>query len=304
MVSRRTFLAGAMTAASSARIWGANSRLRLAVIGTGGRGAFHTANLARRSDVEVAAVCDVYKVRAQAACLRAGIHTEVEQDYRRILDRKDLDAVVIAVPDHWHTPILLDALSSGRDAFLEKPMTFRIEEGKAIVNAVRSSRRIVQIGTQQKSGPHFLEARQRFFDSRLIGKVSLVRTWWIANRGYLRRSPTDFHYRPDELDWSRFLGRAPRRPFDAQRYFGWYAYRDYSTGQPGGLLVHTADVAHFFLGLTAPASVVASGGIFEFPEDRDTPDTISILAEYPERVVVTFDATQSSVRDSVDCEFH
>lgn len=304
MVSRRAFLAGTATAASSARIWGANDRLRLGVIGTGGRGTYHTGNLAKRTDVEVVAVCDVYKTRAQAACEKAGIAADVVQDHRRVIERKDIDAVVIAVTDHWHTPILLDALAAGKDAFLEKPMTFRIEEGHQIVKAVRAGRRIVQIGTQQKSGPHFIEARQRFFDSKLIGKVSLVRTWWIANRGYLRRPPADFRYNPEELDWPRFLGRAPKRPFDPQRYFGWYAYRDYSTGQPGGLLVHTADVAHFFLDLTAPASVVASGGIFEFPEDRDTPDTISILAEYPQKVVVTFDATQSSVRDAVDCEFH
>jgi predicted dehydrogenase len=304
MVSRRIFLAGAATAASAARVWGANDRIRMGAIGTGGRGTYHVGNLARRPDVEVTAVCDVYKPRAQAACERAEIRPAVTQDYRRVIERSDIDAVVIAVPDHWHTPILLEALAAGKDAFLEKPMTFRMEEGQAIVKAVRESGRVVQVGTQQKSGPHFIEAKQRFFDSGQIGKVALVRTWWIANRGYLRRPPADFRYDPTDLDWKGFLGRAPKRPFDAQRYFGWYAYADYSTGQPGGLLVHTADVAHFFLGLSAPAAAVASGGIFEFPEDRDTPDTISILAEYPQKVVVTFDATQSSVRDAVDCEFH
>ena len=102
-----------------------------------------------------------------------------------------MDAVVIAVPDHWHTPILLEALAAGKDAFLEKPMTFRMEEGHAIVKAVRAGRRVVQIGTQQKSGPHFIEAKQRFFDSHLIGKVSLVRTWWIARRTRHTRSKSD-----------------------------------------------------------------------------------------------------------------
>src|SRR5579883_1879642 len=304
MVSRRVFLAGTLTAASAARVRGANDRIRMGVIGTGGRGAYHTANLAKRADVEVVSVCAVYSVRSQAACEQAGVRAEAVQDYRRLIERKDIDAVVIAVPDHWHTPILLDALAAGKDAFLEKPMTFAIDEGHAIARAVRETRRVVQIGTQQKSGPHFIEAKQRFIDSGQIGKVSLVRTWWIANRGYLRRPPAAFCYNSQELDWNRFLGSAPRRPFEAQRYFGWYAYRDYSTGQPGGLLVHTADVAHFFLNLSAPLAVVASGGIFEFPDDRETPDTISILAEYPQRVVVTFDATQSSVRDAVDCEFH
>jgi hypothetical protein len=95
---------------------------------------------------------------------------------------------------------------------------------------------VVQVGTQQKSGPHFVEAKERFFDTGRIGKVALVRTWWLANRGYLRRPPADFVYSASELDWPRFLGRAKKRKFSAQRYFGWYAYGDYSTGQPGGLL--------------------------------------------------------------------
>ncbi|MEK7408055.1 MAG: Gfo/Idh/MocA family oxidoreductase [Acidobacteriota bacterium] len=304
MNTRRSFLTGGVTALSASRILGANERIRVGMIGTGGRGAFHTMNLARREEVEVVAACDVWRTRAERACEKAGIKAVVVQDHRQVLDRKDVDAVVIAVTDHWHTPILLDALRAGKDAFLEKPMTYRIEEGHEIVKAVRQSGRVVQVGTQQKSGPHFLEAKERFFDSGKIGKVALVRTWWIANRGYLRRPPAGFVHDPKDLDWNRYLGRAPKRPFDAQRYFGWYAYADYSTGQPGGLLVHTADVAHMMLGLSAPSAVVASGGMYEFSSDRDTPDTISILAEYPEKVVVTFDATQSSIRDIVDCEFH
>lgn len=132
-----------------------------------------------------------------------------------------------------------------------------------------------------------------------------MRTWWIANRGYLRTPPPSFKHDPDELDWNRFLGNAPKRPFDAQRYFGWYSYADYSTGQPGGVMVHTADVVHWYLGLTKPAAVVASGGIYQYPDSRDTPDTISLLAEYPrDKVVMTFDATQSSPRNLVDVEFH
>ncbi len=246
----------------------------------------------------------MWRRRAEQAVAKLALRADVAQDYRRALDRNDVDAVVIAVPDHWHTPILLDALRAGKDAFLEKPMTFRMEEGIETVRAVRRTGRMVQVGTQQKSGPHFLEAKERFFDSGQIGKVALVRTWWLANRGYLRRPPADFVYDPKELDWDLFLGRAPRRPFDAQRYFGWYSYADYSTGQPGGLMVHTLDVAHMMLGLRAPVAVSAAGGIYEFPEDRDTPDTISILAEYPQNVLVTFDATQSSIRDVVDCEFH
>lgn len=304
MSSRRQFLAAGLTALSQARVLGANDRIRVGVIGTGERGAYLTRLFSERKDVEVTALSDVYRLRAERACERAGIKAEITQDHRRVVERNNIDAVVVAVSDHWHTPILLDAVAAGKDVYLEKPMTFRIEEGHQIVKAVQETGRVVQIGAQQKSGPHFLEAKERFIDSGAIGKVALVRTWWIANRGFFRHPPAGFVWKPAELDWGRFLGRAPQRPFDAQRYFGWTMYSDYSTGQPGGLLVHTLDVAHWFLGLTAPSSVVATGGIYEFPDDRDTPDTISILARYPQRVTVTFDATQSSVRDSVDVEFH
>ncbi|MSV29411.1 MAG: Gfo/Idh/MocA family oxidoreductase [Bryobacterales bacterium] len=305
MPTRRELLVAAGSSAlSQTKVAGANDRLRFGVIGAGARGAFHARRLAVRSDAEVVSVCDVYQTRAEAARQQAKVKEDVAKDYRRVLDRKDIDAVVVSVSDHWHTPILLDALDSGKDVFLEKPMTWRIEEGHDIVKSVKRTGRVVQVGTQQKSGPHFLEAKQRFFDSGLIGKVSLIRTFWIANRGFFRHPPKGFAFRPDELDWKLFQGRAPKRPFDAQRYFGWTMFQDYSTGQPGGVFTHLVDTAHMMLGLAAPSAVVALGGNFEFSEDRDTPDTISLLAEYPQKVTLTADATQSSPRDIVDVEFH
>ncbi len=303
MPNRRSFLVSA-GALSQMRIAGANERLRIGMIGTGARGAYHARRLAGRKDTDVVAVCDIYRTRAEAARTRSNPQADLLQDYRRVLDRKDIDAVVVAVSDHWHTPILLDALQAGKDVFLEKPMTWRMEEGHEIVAAVKRTGRVVQVGTQQKSGPHFIEAKQRFFDSGAIGKVALIRTYWIGNRGFFRHPPAGFVYRPDDLNWNLFQGRAPKRPFEAQRYFGWTMFRDYSTGQPGGVFTHTVDTAHMMLGLGAPSAVVALGGTYEFPDDRDTPDTISLLAEYPQKVVLTADATQSSPRDVVDVEFH
>ncbi len=303
-MTRRSFVASASTALSQSRIAGANERIRMGIIGAGERGSYHASRLARLAQTDVVSICDVYRVRAESARARSNPQAALVQDYRRLLDRKDIDAVVISVSDHNHTPALLDSLSAGKDVYLEKPMTYRIEEGLEIVKAVKRTGRVVQIGAQQKSGPHFLEAKQRFFDSGLIGKVSLIRTYWIANRGFFRHPPKDFVYRPEDLDWDLFLGRAPKRTFDAQRYFGWTMFQDYSAGQPGGVFTHTVDTAHMMLGLTAPSAVVAIGGIYEFPNDRDTPDTISILAQYPKNVTLTADATQSSPRDRVDVEFH
>lgn len=304
MTSRRHFLGAATTALSQLRVAGANERIRFGIIGAGDRGAYHAERLRKRENAAVVSICDVYSVRAEAARERSNPQAVVVQDYRRLLDRNDIDAVVISVSDRNHTPILLDAVDAGKDVYLEKPMTYRIEEGHEIVAALKRTGRVVQVGTQQKSGPHFLEAKRRFFDSGLIGKVSLIRTHWIANRGFLRHPPKDFSYKPDQLDWNLFQGRAPKRPFDAQRYFGWTMFQDYSTGQPGGVFTHLIDTAHMMLGLSAPSAVVAAGGIYEFPDDRDTPDTISLLAEYPQKITLTADATQSSPRDRVDVEFH
>jgi len=304
MPTRREFIGVATTAISQLRVAGANERVRFGVIGAGDRGAYHAERLQKREDAQVVAICDVYQVRAEGARQHSNSQAAVVQDYRRILDRKDIDAVVVSVSDHNHTPILLHALDAGKDVYLEKPMTYRIGEGHEIVAAVKRTGRIVQVGTQQKSGPHFLEAKERFFDSGLIGKVSLIRTYWIGNGGFFRHPPKDFSYNPGELDWGLFLGRASKRPFDAQRYFGWTMFQDYSTGQPGGVFTHLVDTAHMMLGLSAPSAVVAAGGIFEFPDDRDTPDTISTLVEYPQKITLTADATQSSPRDRVDVEFH
>ena len=304
MQTRRYFMGVAGTALAQSNIARANDRIRFGIIGAGERGAYHARRLARDEKTDVVSICDVYRKRADAAREGSNPRAEVVQDYRRVLDRKDIDAVVVSLPDHWHTPVLIDAVTAGKDVYLEKPMTFRIEEGRQIVEAVKRTQRVVQVGAQQKSGPHFLEAKTRFFDSGLIGKVSLVRTYWIANRGFFRHAPENFTYRPEDLDWTLFLGRAPKRPFDPRRYFGWTMFQDYSTGQPGGVFTHTIDTAHMMLGLTAPSAVVALGGIFEFPDDRDTPDTISILAEYPQKLVLTADCTQSSPQDRVDVEFH
>ncbi|MCX6625514.1 MAG: Gfo/Idh/MocA family oxidoreductase [Acidobacteria bacterium] len=303
-LTRRSFAAGAVSAVSSTRVAGANDRIRLGVIGAGARAWGHVRDFTRRPDTEVIALCDVFRSKAERVAGEHKITPFLTQDHRRVLDRKDVDGVVIAVCDHQHVPILLDALHAGKDSYVEKPMTHRMEDGPRVVRAVLETKRMVQVGTQQRSGRKFLEAKERFIDSGVIGQVKMVRTWWLGNTGYLLKVPKGFRYDPADLDWKRFLGPAPQRAFDAQRYFCWYHYSDYSTGQLGGLMVHTFDVVHTLLGLKRPSSVVASGGIFQYPEDRDTADTIGVLAEYPEKVCVTFDAALATPRRFVDAEFH
>src|SRR5690349_10191057 len=150
MTTRRDFLGAATTALSQFRVSGANERIRVGIIGAGERGAYHAERLQRHGDAEVVSICDVYRMRAETAAERSNPRATVVKDYRRLLDRNDIDAVVVSVSDHNHTPILLNSLDAGKDVYLEKPMTYRIEEGRQIVTAVKRTGRVVQVGTQQK----------------------------------------------------------------------------------------------------------------------------------------------------------
>jgi predicted dehydrogenase len=161
-----------------------------------------------------------------------------------------------------------------------------------MVKAVRETNRIVQVGTQQRSTPHFFEAKQKFFDTGAIGKVNMVRTIWNANGGYLTPVPQGVDRKPPGLDWDACLAWLPKIPWDPKRYFNRFAYWDFSTGgQTGGLFVHMVDVVHWFLNIQRPLAAVAMGGIYLYDDGRDTADNINFALEYPEKLNVTFEAT-------------
>ncbi len=305
MSSRRRFLFSAMAAASAARVFGANDRIRLGLAGCGGRGN-HLINMANRNGgVEWVAVCDVWDQRCDQTAERLGVPVQKVVDYRALLDRKDIDAVIVATFDHMHSRITCDACAAGKDVFVEKPMTSLPMQGLEIVEAARRSRRIVQVGVQQRSIPHFVEAKQRFFDSGAIGKVNMVRTVWNGNRGYLEKPPAGTEQKPPGLDWDACLGWLPKTPWDPKRYFNRFAYWDFSSGgQTGGLFVHMVDVAHWYLGLTKSRSAVALGGIYQYPDGRDTPDNINAVVEYPDNLLVTFEASLTEPAEEADIVFH
>lgn len=291
-MDRRTFFGAAATAASAARVHGASDRIRLALIGAGSRG-----NLLRRwateaGGIEWVAVCDAWdKRRDETAALMEG-KPQTYDDYRRILDRKDVDAVIVATCDHLHAGMTVDACRAGKDVYVEKPMTSLPMQGHDIVKAVRATNRIVQVGVQQRSMPHFIEAKKKFFDSGLIGEVHMVRTIWNANRGYLTPVPPGMETKPAGLDWEACLGWLPKRAWDPKRYFNRFAYWDFSTGgQTGGLFVHMIDVVHWYLGLTRPKSAVALGGIYQYDDGRDTADNLNAVLDYPQAINVTFEAS-------------
>jgi predicted dehydrogenase len=294
-VDRREFIktAGAATAAtalSSSHILGANDRVRIGLIGCGSRGIGNMNNFLKLNAVDVGALCDVYGAQVDLARKTAPA-AKAFKDHRHVLDMKDLDAVIIAVPDHWHTAITVDALNAGKDVYVEKPLTLRIEEGPEIVKAARVNQRICQVGMQQRSGRHYLQAKQEYLDTKKLGRITLARTWWHGNTFHLRRAPDSLKTQPSDLDWARFLGPVNWRDWDPQQYYNWRAYLDYGGGQVTDLFTHWIDVVHMFMGQDIPIAASASGGIYAYKDGRTAPDTIHVLLEYPTEFTATFEAT-------------
>jgi predicted dehydrogenase len=285
-------MVGAATAAAALRVIGANDRIRLGIIGTGDRGTYLMKRANQAGNIEWVAVADIWDLRRDQGEATAGTKVEKYADYRQLLDRKDIDGVIVATFDHVHAQISIDACKAGKDIYVEKPMTSLPEQGPPMVRTVRETNRIVQVGMQQRSTPHFEEAKKRFFESGLIGQVNMVRTIWNANNGYLTPVPKGFEQLPPGLDWNACLAWLPKIPWDAKRYFNRFAYWDFSTGgQSGGLFVHMVDVVHWFLNLQRPTAAVAAGGIYLYNDGRDTPDNVNFAVEYPEKLNVTFEAT-------------
>ena len=294
-VPRREFVrtvsaATAATALSYSRILGANDRVQMGLIGCGSRGVGVMNNFLKVGNVEVTALCDVYGAQIDRAKQSAST-AKTFKDHRRLLEAGDLDAVLIAVPDHWHLGTTIDALNAGKDVYVEKPLTLKIDEGPAMVKAARLNKRVCQVGMQQRSGRHYLQAKQEYFDTGKLGKVTLVRTWWHGNTYHLRRAPASLQTQPADLDWVRFLGPLPSRDYDPQQYYNWRAYLDFGGGQITDLFTHWIDVVHMFMGDDIPVSASAAGGVYHYKDGRTAPDTINVLLEYPSQFTATFEAT-------------
>ena len=174
---------------------------------------------------------------------------------------------------------------------MEKPLTLKIEEGPPIVKAARVNNRICQVGMQQRSGKHYLEAKAQYMDTGKLGKVTLARTWWHGNGYHLRKAPDRLKDLPSNLDWAHFLGPLKWRDWDPQQYWNWRAYLDFGGGQVTDLFTHWIDVVHMFMGADIPIAASASGGVYNYKDGRTAPDTINVLLEYPQQFTATFEAT-------------
>jgi predicted dehydrogenase len=305
-LTRRTFVASAVTAASASRVLGANDRVRLGIIGTGDRGSYLMTRAKEAGDIQWVAVCDAWDQRRDKAARWTETDVYKYEDYRQLLDRKDIDAVIVATWDNNHAQVSIDAVHAGKDVYVEKPMTSRPEQGPPVVRAVRETKRIVQVGVQQRSTPHFVQAKEKFVDGGLLGPVHMVRTLWNNNSGYLLKPPAGMEQKPAGLNWEACLGSLPKIPWDPKRYFNRFAYMDQCCGQTGGLLVHMIDVVQWYTGITKPSAAVSGGGIYQFDDGRDSPDNVNVVLEYPEhKLNVTFEATLSDgvSKESADIVF-
>jgi predicted dehydrogenase len=307
---RREFLqvAGAGAAAAvaaslpdSARAYAANETIRVGLIGVGGRCRQLLGALKKVPGVEVVALCDVWDKNIAAGRDAVGGNPYTTKDHRALLDRNDVDAVLIATPDHWHVPITIDACAAGKDIYVEKPLTHDPSEGAAVIAAQKKSGQIVQVGMQQRSLPQFQQA----FDivrSGQLGKIHKVHLTW--NRNQPRHNPKAEEIDPAAVDWQRFLGSAPDQPFEPYRFRNWRWFWDFGGGILTDLMVHYLDVANWFLDLDHPATAATIGDHFQAAGLWQTPDTVQTLLHYPEQgVQIYFEGTFVNARNAAMLEF-
>lgn len=288
-MNRRTFTNSALasittlgfSAKSYARIQGANDRLRLGGIGPGDRGSGRLV-AAQKLGADIVALADVNKGFLDQ--MQKKLSAPVEKtyvDYHDLLARKDIDGVIIATPDHLHHDCLLDAVRAGKDAYIEKPLARTIEEGEDMVAKVKATKQIVQVGNQRRSGDHFKKARD-IVASGGIGEIRFVRIWDFRYRPvdpYIKRSKDQSLFAPELVDWQRFLGKAPKRPYDPKRASGWRWYWDYAGGLMTDIGPHWLDVAMWITGSDGPHTVSCNGGKYQ-NMDWETPDNVHAILDY------------------------
>jgi predicted dehydrogenase len=273
--------AGGLPAPAAIPQLGGNEKLPVGFVGCGGRGRTLLDYFLRRKDIEVRGVCDVYEPRLQAAAAAASPTAGAYTDYRELFDRKEIQAVVIATPDHWHARMVIDAVEAGKDAYVEKPLCHTVEEGFSMIDAVARTQRVVQVGTQRRSYDLFLEGK-RVFDASGCGKVRLVTSWWYNQQTSLGRGKIE-----GKLDWKKWLGSAPQRPVDDLRFFNWYYFWDYSGGLMIGQAAHMIDCVNMILGSTYPTAVTAAATPTHL-DGAEVPETTNIAVEYADDYLLVF----------------
>jgi predicted dehydrogenase len=295
-----------------------SDKVIVGVIGTGRQGCGDLQAFRQQPDVEIAAVCDVYQPNLNLGLKVSRGKAQTYTDFRQVLDRKDIDAVIVGTPDHWHPLVMVEACKAGKDVYVEKPICHTVDEGILMVEAARKYNRVVQVGTQQRSGIHFQKAVKLVQDG-FIGKVSFVRTWNYANeypQGIGNPPDSD---PPADLDWNAWLGPAPKVPFNWNR-FGpdpnvpsrWSTFRyfwDYAGGYMTDWGVHLIDIVQWAMQVEGPSVISGMGGKYYIKDNAETPDTLQVTYEYrnPDFVCVyenRWDNANSMYDKGYGIEFH
>ena len=286
MISRRQFVA---TAASAGAVLGANDRIRIAVIGAGGRGSALMKELSVCANVEVNAICDVYNANRERAAAVArktwGTQPFETTQYMAVLDRKDVDAVFIATPDFSHPIILKAAVEAGKDAYCEKPVAADFAPARAAYQAVKASPQVVQIGTQRRSDGQFIAA-SKLIQAGVIGKVTRVDISMNFQEPRWRRDFSGIQER--DVDWTQFRMHRQPKAFSAREFREWQLFRDYTNGIAGLWMCHFIDTIAWFMDDPYPAGAVASGGVYLWRDGRETSDVFHALLDYPKGFLVSF----------------
>src|SRR4051812_40660689 len=287
--TRRSFL---FTAGASMVSYAAPpaDQVALGVIGTGGRGTLVMTTFQKDASVRVAALCDVYEPNLEKAAPTAGTSPKLYRNYKDLLADRDIQAVLIATPEHWHAQMVLDALAAGKDVYVEKPLCRTPEEGVKLAEAEKQSKNIVLVGMQRRSYDLYLEGRD-LVKSGKLGNVRMIRCWWLNN--YLGNAPAS--KLDGKLDWEQWQGPAERRPFDPDRFRNWRFYSDYAGGIVADQGAHVFDGIHLLMGAGYPAAVNASAGK-PHKQGVDTPESVVAIAEYPEDFIAVFSINYAAMQ--------
>ncbi len=274
-----------------------SDRITIGMIGAGARAHQLVEAFKKTLDFEIVAACDAYTGRLERMKSRTDGRADIMSDYREILAREDIDAVVISSPNHWHYQHAIDSLNAGKHVYIEAPMTHSIEEGAGIIEAQRRNNLAVQVGSLGPSGANADSARQMIKDGK-IGQVTMIRVNTGRNTAFdtwIYPIPPDAS--PETVDWNLFLDSAPERPYSPERFFRWRCYKDYSGGLPTDIYTHTCATINYVMDAQMPESVIAMGDLYYWIRSRDVPDTINATLKYPEGFMVNLNGTFGNQRD-------
>jgi predicted dehydrogenase len=268
-----------------------NDAINVGMIAVGGRAHDLMESIKRIEGTEIVAVCDAYKGRVERAIERSDGRAKEYKNYKEILADKNIDAVVISTPDHLHTQQIIDAINAGKHIYVEKPMTYKVEEGHEIIKAANRNKVAFQVGSQIASSVLSEKAKEIVASGRL-GQITMVRAYYnrnTASGAWIYPIPPDAS--PKTVNWEMFLGSAPKNDFSLERFFRWRCYKDYSGGIATDLFVHLCNTIHYIMDAKMCSSVMAMGGLYRWKGSRDVPDTLNASLEYPEGFMVSISST-------------